>query len=71
MISRSIRYHYTVGFWARLIVEDGLIQLATLHVHSSEKPAVWFSVNPTWESRRIGRTRVCREAPTSAAESFA
>lgn len=46
----ATRYHYTVGFWARLIIEEGVIRPTDLHVGPGEKPAVWFSTNPTWES---------------------
>lgn len=45
----AIRYHYTIGYWARLIIDEGEIRPATTHIGQNEKPVVWFSTNPTWE----------------------
>lgn len=45
----EVRYHYTTGYWARLIVEDGEIKMTNIRVSPQERPVVWFSVNPTWD----------------------
>ena len=49
-MSDEIRWHYTHGLHARLIVNDGAIGAATRGMAGVERPAVWFSINPTWEN---------------------
>jgi hypothetical protein len=45
----AILWHYTVGRFLPLIVQDGIIKADTGMVPKGERPAVWFSANQTWE----------------------
>lgn len=42
-------FHYTVTEHYKAIVKDGVIRPATEGVPPDERPAVWFSIHPTWE----------------------
>jgi hypothetical protein len=44
-----MKYHYTVKLRLDSILADGLIKCATEGVFGGERPAVWFTTNPTWE----------------------
>ena len=44
-----MRWHYTVGHCYQQILASGEIRPATANVPPGERPAVWFSTNPTWE----------------------
>lgn len=43
-------YHYTTIENLYKIITDGTIKLATAGLDKGEKPGVWFSTNPFWES---------------------
>ena len=43
-------YHYTKGCHLRSIVKDGIIETSKVLVEKKEKPAVWLTKSPVWES---------------------
>lgn len=48
-MKRTLIWHYTNGLVIDEIVKAGFIKLATAGVDAGEKPAAWFSTNPTWD----------------------
>src|SRR5262245_44666416 len=49
-MAAPIKWHYTTGQKFRLIVTDGEILPATAGVPEGERPIVWFSTAPDWET---------------------
>jgi hypothetical protein len=43
-------YHYTTLQNALMIIESGVINLATAQIEKNEKPVVWLSYGKNWES---------------------
>jgi hypothetical protein len=46
----ALVWHYTNGLVIDDILSDGVIKLATAGVQRPERPAAWFSTNPTWDA---------------------